>query len=67
MEDVSENDQTSELASLAKEETGPRHTYPKWLCPGCGAKIWWSNKTRHMETKKHQDTQYVQFDRFEMQ
>jgi len=49
-----------------KAQAGPKHIYPRFECPSCGARIWASNKTRHVRTKKHTDAQYVLTDRFEI-
>ena len=40
-----------------KEQTGPRHLFPMWQCPVCGARIWITNRKRHLSTRKHLDAQ----------
>ncbi|MFM7988076.1 MAG: hypothetical protein ACKPKO_53055 [Candidatus Fonsibacter sp.] len=37
-----------------------------WQCQICGARIWLSNKSRHTNTKKHKDANYILTERFEM-
>ena len=48
------------------EQTGPRHLFPMWQCPVCGARIWIANRKRHLNTRKHLDAQYVLKEKFEM-
>ena len=38
----------------------------RWECPICGARIWSTNKQRHLRTKKHRDAKYVLMDKFEV-
>ena len=68
MEEIpkSNSESGSESTEQAKSQTGPKHIYPRWECPICGARIWASNKKRHLSTKKHNDAQYVLTDRFEI-
>ena len=49
-----------------KEQTGPRHLFPMWQCPVCGARIWITNRKRHLSTRKHLDAQYVLKEKFEI-
>ena len=49
-----------------KEQTGPRHLSPMWQCPVCGARIWITNRKRHLSTRKHLDAQYVLKEKIEM-
>ena len=60
---ISDDDNSVEAT---KSQTGPKHIYPRWECPVCGARSWASNKKRHLKTKKHTDAQYVLTDRFEI-
>ena len=49
-----------------KEQTGPKHIFPMWQCPVCGARIWIANRKRHLSTRKHLDAQYALKEKFEM-
>ena len=61
-----------------KEQTGPKHIFPAisgarssardpmWQCPVCGARIWITNRKRHLSTRKHLDAQYVLKEKFEI-
>ena len=50
--------------TMARE--GPKHIFPMWQCPVCGARIWITNRKRHLSTRKHLDAQYVLKEKFEM-
>ena len=49
-----------------EEQTHPQQPSSQWQCPICGARIWSSNKQRHLRTKKHEDAKYVLTDMFEV-
>jgi len=34
---ISDDDNSVEAT---KSQTGPKHIYPRWECPVCGARIW---------------------------
>ena len=60
---ISDDDNSVEAT---KSQTGPKHIYPRWECPICGARIWASNKERHLRTKKRMDAQYDLANPFEI-
>ena len=49
-----------------KEQTGPKRIFSMWQPPVCGARIWITNRKRHLSTRKHLDAQYVLEEKFEM-
>ena len=62
---MSENQANTDEES-PKEQTGPRHLFPMWQRPVCGARIWITNRKRHLSTRKHLDAQYVLKEKFEI-
>ena len=61
-----EESQANMYEESPKEQTGPKHIFPMWQCPVCGARIWITNRKRHLSTRKHLDAQYVLKEKFEM-
>ena len=56
------------LQKIGGEEAKQKELQPssRWECPICGARIWPTNKQRHLRTKKHGDAKYVLMDKFEV-
>jgi hypothetical protein len=54
--------------ALSGDEAKQKELHPscQWECPVCGARIWSTNKQRHLRTKKHGDAKYVLMDKFEV-
>ena len=61
-----EENQANMHEESPKEQTGPKHIFPMWQRPVCGARIWITNRRRHLNTREHLGAQYVLKEKFDM-